>query len=134
MSERVAIVGTREPDTETVEAVRALVRGLDLGTVVISGGARGVDTIAREEVRAPRLFLVEYGQHNVWAALGLPSYGIDPTARDCLIARNTLIAVACTRMVAFVRDECFGDCERCSGTWDAVRQAERFRRPVEIVR
>jgi hypothetical protein len=48
-------------------------------------------------------------------------------AREQIIARNTPIAVACTRMVAFVRGS-------RGGTWDAVRQAERFRRPVEVVR
>jgi predicted Rossmann fold nucleotide-binding protein DprA/Smf involved in DNA uptake len=127
MSERVAIVGTREPDAETREAVIALVRSLSAEAIVITGGARGVDDHAALAAAARQLPVVVYGQHNVWLALGLPNHGIDPTARDALIARNTLIAVACTRMVAFVRGS-------RGGTWDAVRQAERFRRPVEVVR
>jgi predicted Rossmann-fold nucleotide-binding protein len=52
----VAIVGSQEfPD---LEAVRTLVRGLPEGSVVVSGGARGVDRTAEEAARERGLEVV----------------------------------------------------------------------------
>lgn len=141
MAERVAIVGSREHPN--LELVREYVRGLPKGTVVISGGALGVDQAAAEvawdrelelieyvvEMRGPMLgrLVVEYlhnrGKHDrpAW------QFHHGESWRTALLFRNTCIAGDCTRMVAFV-DGSKG------GTWDAIKQAERFRRPVEIVR
>jgi hypothetical protein len=134
VSERVAIVGTREPDEETVEAVKALVRSLPEGALVVSGGAKGVDSIAEHAaferhldrlIFTPRDFSERMEKVHSFATgdwvQGLIS------DRDACIGRNTLIAIACTRMVAFVRGS-------RGGTWDAVKQAERFKRPCEVVR
>lgn len=44
---KVAIIGSR--NWTDIEAVRKVVQELELGTVVISGGARGVDRIAEKE-------------------------------------------------------------------------------------
>lgn len=124
MSERVAIVGSRaHPD---LEMVRAYVRTLPAGSAVISGGAPGVDTAATDE--AERIYRnggllsrLIYRPEDVRTALRVAG----GSSRDLLIARNTLIAVACTRMVVFP-DGSKG------GAWDAVAQAKRFRRPCEI--
>lgn len=44
---RIAIVGSREYGD--MKAVRAFVRSIPKGSTVVSGGARGVDTVAAEE-------------------------------------------------------------------------------------
>lgn len=140
MSERVAIVGSRaHPDTSIV---RAYVRALPKGTVVITGGAAGVDAVAADEARRCGLRCIEHTPMRVGDAVRVVTYtcvrGDDrrevattPLApgspyRDALLYRNTMIAVGCTRAAAFP------DGSR-GGTWDAVRQMGRFRRPVEVV-
>jgi len=140
VTQRVAVVGAREASPETLEKVRAYVRALPAGTIVVSGGADGVDTVAAETARSVGLATIEFapkvgkiagmsiarrnngGPWEMWK-----SFDYEPSMRDALIFRNTLIALECTRMVAFVQGS-------KGGTWDAVKQAERFRRPVEIVR
>lgn len=119
MNERVAIVGARHhPD---LDSVRRYVATLAPGTIVISGGAEGVDTAAAHEARRLGFEVREFFAHH-------PSdlIGYEVSYRDLLIARNTLIALACTRMIAFVKGS-------RGGTWDAIRQAQRFRRPLEVV-
>lgn len=142
MTDRVAIVGAREASPETLEKVREYVRALPEGTIVVSGGARGVDLTATIAARESGLSTVEY-RPSVSTAVGTEiqsrvdmsdAYEWEPhcwlgkvSLRDALIFRNTLIAVDCSRMVAFAQGS-------KGGTWDAVKQAERFKRPVEIVR
>lgn len=128
MTDRVAIVGSRtHPD---LEIVRTYVRSLAVGTVVISGGAEGVDRAAVEEATAAGLDCVEWGPQCPIATMkrsGLRTQSDDIALgyRDQLLYRNTLIAMACTRMVVFP-DGSKGGC------WDAAREADRFLRPVEI--
>lgn len=55
---KVAIVGSR--DYADLERVRAYVKALPADTVVISGGARGVDRVAAETARLRGLQVVEY--------------------------------------------------------------------------
>lgn len=50
MSEKVAIVGSR--DYADLEAVREYVNALPVDTVIVSGGARGVDRCAEEAAKA----------------------------------------------------------------------------------
>jgi predicted Rossmann fold nucleotide-binding protein DprA/Smf involved in DNA uptake len=139
MSDRIAIVGAREASDETLEKVRALVRSLPEGTVVVSGGAEGVDTVARDEALQRGLRVVTYEprddgmvhvKHEVPFAewLHAARYRVPSRAmRDTIIFRNTLIAIECDRMVAFVQGS-------KGGTWDALKQAERFKRPCEVIR
>jgi predicted Rossmann fold nucleotide-binding protein DprA/Smf involved in DNA uptake len=141
MTERLAIVGARDASPETLEKVREYVRGLPEGTIVVSGGAVGVDSIADEAAAERGLGLIVYRPSSVdadaiireafriqrvdhFASIKIP-FRCD--ARVRLLYRNTLIAGCCTRMVAFVEGS-------KGGTWDAVKQAERFKRPVEVVR
>lgn len=137
MSERVAIVGAREhPD---LDMVREYVRQLAPSTVVVSGGAEGVDVTARQAAVAHGLVVYEYEPQD--ADVVIDVYGPEVARREACfdgetralhvgirdrpLYRNTLIALDCDRLV------CFPDGSK-GGCWDAVRQAKRFRRPVEI--
>lgn len=118
MSERVAIVGSREHPK--LDMVRDYVRFLPEGTVIVSGGADGVDSVAVAQAKQH--------SHLGWDVFPpserIPTYGAH-SARDRLLYRNTLIALDCNRMVVFP-DGSKGGC------WDAAREAVRFRRPVEV--
>ncbi len=147
MTDRVAIVGSRAHPN--LDLVREYVRSLPPGTVVISGGAAGVDSVAVMTALASELDTVEFYPEEdhqrrfrggsvffVHTRCRGPDYDcprdvedvIDHAVysrRDALLLRNTLIVVECSRLVAFP-DGSKG------GTWDAVAQAKRFRRPVEL--
>lgn len=56
MGERVAIVGSR--DFPNLDQVQEYVRTLPAGTIVVSGGARGVDSTAEDEARRCGLTVV----------------------------------------------------------------------------
>ena len=136
MTERVAIVGARNASPETLAKVRALVASLPKDATVISGGAIGVDREAVAEAhrigRGVEEFIPDYAR---WAVVGVGIWGDGDvlnlsrleSARDLLLSRNTMIAVRCTRMVAFVQGS-------RGGTFDAIEQAKRFRRSVEVIK
>ncbi len=139
MSERVAIIGARaHPD---LDQVRAFVRELPEGTVVISGGAEGVDLAAETEAVERGLMVVSYritrsngivtmievvhrASQEGWIETRRWRMPHDCSYRDALIFRNTFIAVSCERMEAFTTGS-------KGGSMDAIRQAKRFRRPVK---
>jgi predicted Rossmann fold nucleotide-binding protein DprA/Smf involved in DNA uptake len=147
MTERVAIVGARDCSPETEALVRTYVRLLPRGTQVISGGASGVDSVAVEEAHRcigletlefrprrtiGRCFVIESrwcgDEGGIWEDGGwTTTFAAPSNARDALLFRNTVIATHCDRMVAFVAGS-------KGGTWDAVKQAERFKRPCEVIR
>lgn len=122
---RVAIVGSRDyPD---LEEVLAFVRGLDPGTLVISGGAQGVDLTAEHEADRLGFDVLEFE----------PDYERYGPQRAPL-ERNTLIVEAADRIVAFQTA-----CKRCGptscpyngmshGTGDTVRKALRARKRVSL--
>lgn len=109
---RVAIVGSREwahPD-----AVIRCVNALPEGTVVVSGGARGVDTVA---VAAA----VQRGlETQVW----LPDY--DTYGDVAPMVRNREIVDDCDQMFAF-------RLKRSSGTSNAIRLARKSGKPVKVM-
>lgn len=110
---RVAIIGSREyPD---MERVRAYVATLPEGTVVLSGAAPGVDTVAAEAARARGLEVVEIPA--LWRLYGK---GAGPI-------RNSEIVEQAEKVIAFWD-------WRSPGTWDAIRKAQRHpdRRSIEI--
>ena len=121
MSERVAVVGSRAHPN--LYMVREYVRSLPRDTVIVSGGAKGVDTTAEEEAISLGMEGLIFTPGDVLLHAPRALRALPP--RDLLIARNTLIAVACTRMVVFP------DGSR-GGSFDSVAQAKRFRRPCEI--
>lgn len=111
LPERVAIVGSRDfPD---LEAVRAYVRALPRGTVIVSGGARGVDRAAAQEGRRLGLEVVELFAD--WDRLG----------RRAGIVRNRRVLDFCDRVVAF-----WDGVSR--GTRDVIEEARRRGIPVEV--
>lgn len=143
MTDKVAIVGARDASKETAERVRDFVRRLPIGTVVVSGGAAGVDRIAAATARERGLETEEYvpgyeardirlicnpaaGQPGGRDAQRIVVNGPVADSSELPKLRNTLLALACTRMVAFVQGS-------RGGTWDAINQAKRFRRPVEVI-
>lgn len=112
-SERVAIVGSRTyPD---LAAVADYVATLPYGTVVISGGARGVDGVA--EQAASRKGLECHVYYPNWAAHG----------RRAAAIRNREIVDACDRVVAFWDG-------RSPGTRMTIDMAKSAGKPVEVIR
>lgn len=110
--ERVAIVGSRDwPDPV---AVVLAVENLPTGTVVVSGGARGVDRIAADAARARGLEVVEHLPD--WERLG----------RRAGFVRNCAIVDDCDRVIAFQH-------ERSRGTQHTIDLAERLGKPVQVV-
>jgi len=136
MPDRVAIIGSRDyPD---LGEVTAYVESLPAGTVVVSGGARGVDQTAEKAARARGLTVVSYRpvKHDkVWRVVRetfvggawerIPREATFPTFRQVAFFRNALIAEDCTRMVAFWDG-------RSRGTHNALGHARRFGRPFEV--
>jgi len=116
MTPRVAIVGSR--DYPGFEAVRAYVRELPAGTVVITGGARGVDRTAQETALGCGLVTVV-----VYPAWQRRDGSYD---RGAGLARNRVIAELCSRMVAFWDG-------KSRGTEHAIACARELGRPVEII-
>lgn len=84
---RVAIVGSR--DYPNLEHVDAYVESLPTDTVVVSGGARGVDTRAAARARERGLCVEEYLAD--WERFG----------RAAGMIRNKKVLDVCERVVAF---------------------------------
>ncbi|MGD9726562.1 MAG: DUF2493 domain-containing protein [Nitrospira sp.] len=112
MGERVAIVGSRS--WTNWQIVRDYVYSLNPDDVVVSGGARGVDEwaeiYARERGLDTLIFYPDYAQ-----------YG----SKLAPLVRNTEIASACDRMVAFWDGV-------SNGTNDAVAKTRRLGKPVHV--
>lgn len=100
-------------------AVEAAVAALPAGTVVVSGGCRGVDTWAVEAARQRGLEVVVHRPDLV----GVRSRGV---AAARYHARNQRIVDDCERVIAFRRAEGRG------GTEDAIRRARAAGIPVEV--
>lgn len=83
----VAIVGSRE--YPRMDAVRRYVRSLDEHDIVISGGARGVDTVAERAARHLGIRVAVYPAD--WAIHGLRAGAV----------RNKVIVEQAGRVVAF---------------------------------
>lgn len=119
-AEKLAVVGSREgADLEQVAAFLAELREKHPDTIVVSGGAKGVDSAAEqgwlalggrvESYRPKQLGLEEYGiefwelgvpQPRVFVLANEPTFGDYESA--CLY-RDLLIAEACDRLAAFYR-------------------------------
>jgi hypothetical protein len=84
---KVAIVGSRQyPD---LDAVREYVRGIPPGTIVVSGGAQGVDKVAELEAKEQGLNV------EIW----YPRW--DLHGKGAGFARNRAIVHSADRVVAF---------------------------------
>ena len=113
IAERVAIVGSR--DFADLDAVRACVAELPPGTIVVSGGSRGVERVA-EEAAAARGLAVERVR---------PQANMSGPERYAI--RNALIVAAAERMIAFWDGV-------STGTADAIARAQAAGKAVDVRR
>ncbi len=116
--EILAVVGSRNhPDLDYVrEMITQTAAKYPALYGMVSGGAAGVDTVAKQYALDSAWEYLEYrATHPL-----VPAY-LSP--RDALIYRNTLIAATCDIMLAFTK-------ETRGGTLDAIAQAKRFRRKL----
>jgi predicted Rossmann fold nucleotide-binding protein DprA/Smf involved in DNA uptake len=116
VSERVAIVGSRNYARE--DAVRSYVAALPAGTIVISGGARGVDTWAEDAAESCGLIRI----------LVLAAWMTRIGTRDYRAgkARNPIIVELAERVVAFWDG-------RSPGTAHTIETARKAGKPVEVI-
>lgn len=114
---RIAIIGSREKflaePAEVRRRVREYVSSLLRDTIIISGGARGVDSYAAGAARDFGLVLVEYPAD--WDAHG----------RAAGMIRNKLVVDQADKVVAFWDGE-------SAGTANALNLTRDAHKPVEI--
>lgn len=107
----VAIVGSR--DYSNLEAVRAYVQSLPKDTVIVSGGARGVDSVAEQEARKCGLKVLIFPAE--WEKYG----------KSAGYRRNVDIVTAADQVVAFWDGE-------SRGTQHSINLARAQGKPLEI--
>lgn len=107
---KIAIVGSR--DFDRLDLVVDYVKNLPPGTVVVSGGARGVDRVAANTATSCGFPVVEYRAD--WT-LG----------KGAGFARNTMIVEQADRVVAFWDGQ-------SRGTLDTINKARQAGRPVQV--
>lgn len=117
MKEKVAIVGTRTPSVSYSEWEKLLLTniGVDEISLVVSGGAQGIDTYAK-------LFA---GRHHIPLMEFLPDYskyGIKAPLR-----RNTLIVKEASKVVAFPSAD-------SRGTYHAISEARRLKKSIAVIK
>ena len=114
---RIAIIGSRRrTDRGTVEAC---VAELPAGSIVISGGSRGVDCWVADAARRRGLEVIEHRPD----LAGARNYG-DAAGR--YHQRNQRIVDTADRIFAFPA------ADRTGGTEDTIRRAAKARKPVEL--
>lgn len=107
----VAIVGTREPKI-SYEKFKTLVSAhVSQGDIIVSGGAKGIDSYARRYAEESNLELHEYK----------PDY--KKYGRGAPLVRNTTIVDDCDVLLAFPS-------EKSRGTYDTIRKANKLNKPV----
>lgn len=102
------------------QTVTKIVGDLPSGTVVVSGGCRGVDLWAAEDARKAGLHVIEI----LPDLAGVRSRG---EASRRYHDRNTLVVAQCDRLIALVSND------RKGGTEDTVKKARAAGKPVVIV-
>ena len=111
MPNRIAIVGSRA--YSRLDLVEAFVAALPVGTIVVSGGARGVDTVAEIVARDRGLEVIVFQAD--WDRLGRKAGPI----------RNAQIVANADRVVAFWDG-------KSRGTLNTLLQADAAALPVEV--
>lgn len=107
---RVAVIGSR-----TVGSIDFDLIGAKRGDIIISGGAKGVDTLAADEARRRGLEVVEFR----------PDYA--KFGRAAPHVRNSAIVANCDRLVAFWDG-------KSRGTAGTIDKARRNGREIQIIR
>ena len=112
---RIAIVGSR--GYQHLDRVKLFVLNLDKGTVVITGGAEGVDQKAEEVAKYLGMEVKIYK----------PRYDLYPTnPRYAPIARNEWIVEDCDELVAFWDG-------KSRGTLSSINIAKRLGKKAHII-
>ena len=109
---RIAVVGSRE--FVNLDEVRQFVREQERTTVIVSGGARGVDSVAVDEAKRLRM---PYEVH-------LPDWSKHGKAAGAI--RNRTIVEAADEVVAFWDG-------RSRGTKISIDIAKALKKPVRVV-
>lgn len=117
MGERVAIIGSR--DYPAGHLVRAHIEAMQGDTIIVSGGARGVDTLARQYAAEFGLVCVEF--HPAWRRRDG-----NGTNKAAGFERNRLIVDYADRVVAFWDGN-------SPGTRSTISLARRAGKPVRII-
>ena len=112
MGTKIAIVGSR--DYQHLDRVRAYVESLPPDTVIVSGGARGVDREA--EVTAKRCGLKVIVFYANW----------DKYGKSAGMKRNQLIVNESDQVVAFWDG-------KSPGTKNTIDRAKRANKPIQII-
>lgn len=107
---KIAIVGSR--DFPNMQLVIDYVKGLPPGTIVVSGGARGVDRTAAVTAHEAGLVVVEYRAD--WTK-----------GKGAGFERNRLIVAQADRVVAFWDGQ-------SRGTLDTIEKARKAGKPVQV--
>lgn len=106
---KIAVIGSRTVADIDFDAI-----GAKDGDAIISGGARGADSLAAAEARRRGLDVVEY----------LPEY--ERYGRGAPIVRNRQIVAACDRLVAFWDG-------KSRGTAFTIQEARKIGKHVKII-
>ena len=112
---KLAIVGTRHPSI-SYEEFKALLEPHVTRlkpTTICSGGAKGIDTYARQFATERSLELIEHR----------PDY--KRYGRAAPLVRNTLIVRDCDHLIAFVSKE-------SRGTYDTIRKCNKPKNVIHI--
>ena len=106
---KIAVIGSR-----SVESIEFDLIGARQGDIIVSGGARGADTLAADEARRRGLEVVEFR----------PNYA--RYGRAAPHVRNSEIVESCDRLVAFWDG-------KSRGTASTIEKAKRLEKPVSVV-
>ena len=113
---RLAIVGSREFENyDLVCAEVAKIKETQTIDLIVSGGAKGADTLALKYAALNHIPLMEFK----------PDY--EKYGRGAPLQRNTLIVQNSDWVLAFVAPT-------SKGTWDTIRKAQKMMKKVIIVR
>lgn len=114
---KIAIVGTRNPGISYQEWEKLLLPEINLGEVslIVSGGAKGIDTYAK-------LFA---GRHHIPLMEFVPNYAL--YGRNATLRRNIQIVKEANRIFAFPSNE-------SRGTLHTINEAKKLGKPVNIIR
>ena len=113
---KIAIVGTRNPGVSYQEWERIMISKINVSEIslIISGGAKGIDTYAK-------LFA---GRHHIPLMEFLPEYS--KYGRKATLRRNTHIVREASTVIAFPSPD-------SKGTFHSIREAKRLYKRLIVV-